>query len=104
LQDAIDKAEAWIESRPDIFSWPEPVPSCCRVMGDANGSGAVNILDITFVISYLYKGGPAPTCYAEADINCDCVVNILDVTTIILYLYYLHDPCDCDTWNANCGK
>ena len=27
-----------------------------------NNSGNVNILDITYLIAYLYKGGPPPDC------------------------------------------
>lgn len=30
--------------------------------GDVNGSGGVNILDVTYLITYLYKGGAAPNC------------------------------------------
>jgi len=30
--------------------------------GDANGDSNVNILDITYLIGYLYMGGPAPAC------------------------------------------
>ncbi|RKX30835.1 MAG: hypothetical protein DRP46_04595, partial [Candidatus Zixiibacteriota bacterium] len=45
------------------------------------------ILDVTYIINYLYKGGAAPECPAEADPNATCSINILDVTTIINYLY-----------------
>jgi uncharacterized protein (TIGR02145 family) len=30
--------------------------------GDINNSGAVNIQDITYLINFLYKGGPVPNC------------------------------------------
>ncbi len=30
--------------------------------GDVNSSGTVNILDVSFLINYLYKGVPAPDC------------------------------------------
>ncbi|MEW5922673.1 MAG: dockerin type I repeat-containing protein [Candidatus Zixiibacteriota bacterium] len=55
--------------------------------GDANGSGSVNILDVTFIISYLYKGGAAPVPAQSADVNHSGSVNILDVTYLISYLY-----------------
>ena len=32
------------------------------IRGDANGSGVINIQDVTYLINYLYKGGPAPVC------------------------------------------
>jgi len=30
--------------------------------GDVNNSGGVNLLDATYLINYLYKGGPEPPC------------------------------------------
>jgi hypothetical protein len=89
--DIIPNARAWIVAHPEIFAWPDaPDPSlcgCCDVPGDANNNGSVNILDITFEISYLYKGGPAPDCNDEADANGNGTVNILDITYLISYLY-----------------
>ena len=61
----------------------EPVYIC----GDANDDDAVNILDITHLINYLYKGGPPPVPPEAADINSDSAVNILDITYLINYLY-----------------
>ncbi|MEW5922425.1 MAG: M6 family metalloprotease domain-containing protein [Candidatus Zixiibacteriota bacterium] len=55
--------------------------------GDVNVSGGVNILDVTYIISYLYKGGPEPVPMASADVNNSGSVNILDVTYLISYLY-----------------
>jgi hypothetical protein len=55
--------------------------------GDANGNGVVNIQDVTYIINYLYKGGPAPTPLQAGDASGNGVVNILDVTYIINFLY-----------------
>lgn len=89
LEATINTARDWIAARADIFSWPERVesPGCCDVAGDANHNGAVNILDVTFNINYLYKGQAAPFCNDEADANGNGAVNILDVTHVINYLY-----------------
>ena len=54
--------------------------------GDADFSGSINILDVTYIINYLYKGGPEPDLYC-ADANATGMINILDVTYIINYLY-----------------
>ncbi|MFH2037399.1 MAG: dockerin type I domain-containing protein, partial [Candidatus Zixiibacteriota bacterium] len=54
---------------------------------DADGNQKLNILDITFLISYLYKGGPAPYPLNSGDANCNLVINILDITYLIAYLY-----------------
>lgn len=58
-----------------------------HVCGDADGSGAINILDATFIINYLYKGGPAPVPGEAGDANGSGTINILDVTALINYLY-----------------
>jgi len=56
--------------------------------GDADDSKAINLLDVTHLINYLYKGGPPPTPYACAgDANMTINVNILDATHLINYLY-----------------
>ena len=55
--------------------------------GDADRSGEINILDATYIINYLYKGGFVPNPIGAADVDCDLTVNILDVTGLINYLY-----------------
>jgi len=55
--------------------------------GDADGSSTINILDITYLINYLYKDGPAPDPIEPGDSNGDGGINILDVTHTINYLY-----------------
>jgi hypothetical protein len=55
--------------------------------GDVNGDWAINLLDITFLINYLYKDGPAPPDINNGDPDGSCTINILDVTHLINYLY-----------------
>lgn len=93
----------------DIISVPAdpPIQDCDCIPGEANGNGLINILDITYLINYLYKGGPAPTPYTlcSGDANCDCTVNILDITYLIAYLYREGPPpCTCEEWLINCGE
>jgi len=57
------------------------------VCGDANGNRAINILDVTFLIAYLYKDGPSPIPEVSGDANGSSSVNILDATYLINYLY-----------------
>jgi len=59
------------------------IPLC----GDADGGGIVNVLDITFIISYLYLGGPAPDPYYTGDADGSGLINVLDITYIISHLY-----------------
>ncbi len=60
---------------------------CEYICGDANSDTVVNILDITFLIAYLYSGGETPEHLEAADVNFDGAVNILDITYLIAYLY-----------------
>lgn len=57
------------------------------ICGDVDGSEAINILDITFLINFLYKEGPAPQFPDAANVNNDAAVNILDITYLISFLY-----------------
>ncbi|PKK82085.1 MAG: hypothetical protein CVT49_15510 [candidate division Zixibacteria bacterium HGW-Zixibacteria-1] len=57
------------------------------VCGDANSTGTVNLLDVTFLINYIYKGGAEPNPPQSGDANASGNLNILDVTYLINYLY-----------------
>ncbi|UCD17839.1 MAG: hypothetical protein JSV44_02740, partial [Candidatus Zixiibacteriota bacterium] len=57
------------------------------INGDANRDDVLNMLDILFLISYLYKGGPTPEPLEAADADCDGVINMLDILYLISYLY-----------------
>ncbi len=70
--------------------------ACEYDCGDANFDGAINIFDITYIISYLYKGGPAPMPEEmSANVNNDGVVNIFDITYLIAFLYLGGPAPDC---------
>jgi len=55
--------------------------------GDASGNDEVNILDVTYLIKYLYQAGPAPDPEESGDADGNGAVNVLDVTYLISYLY-----------------
>ena len=56
--------------------------------GDIDGSGAVNVLDISYLVNYLYKGGARPVYDIRmGDPDCNGHINILDISYIISYLY-----------------
>nr|MBN2276666.1 S8 family serine peptidase [candidate division Zixibacteria bacterium] len=55
--------------------------------GDANWDTMINILDVTFLINYLYKGGLPPVATYCGDANGSGNINILDATYLIAYLY-----------------
>jgi C1A family cysteine protease len=65
------------------------------ICGDANDDGSVNIIDISYLIEYLYLSGPAPVAYNSGDVNSDGTINILDISVMIDFLYNEGPPVDC---------
>ncbi len=51
--------------------------------GDANGDLAVNILDITSLVSFILNGNPQPFIFDAADVNADGQLNLLDVIGVV---------------------
>jgi hypothetical protein len=72
-----------------------PIRNLEVACGDADGTGAVNILDATFIINYLYRDGPAPDPPENADIDSSGGINILDVGYLVNYLYRNGPEPDC---------
>jgi hypothetical protein len=65
------------------------------IYGDANGDGVVDLADVVFLITYLFRGGTAPDPEEAGDANCDAIVNVGDVVYLIAYLYRGGDPPGC---------
>jgi hypothetical protein len=61
--------------------------SSSGICGDSNNDFQVNLIDVTYIIDYLYKNGPAPPKPDQADTDCDGSINLLDATYLINYLY-----------------
>jgi hypothetical protein len=55
--------------------------------GDANGDGVINVVDVVYLINYLFISGPAPDPIQAGDVNCDGFVNVTDVVYLINYLF-----------------
>ena len=55
--------------------------------GDVNCNCEINIGDVVYLISYLFKGGPEPCPLDAGDVNGDCVIDIGDVVYLINYLF-----------------
>jgi hypothetical protein len=52
--------------------------------GDCNLDDFVNILDLTFTVDYIFRGGPAPIPFLIGDANCDDTpMQILDLTFLV---------------------
>jgi len=84
----------------------DPCPSNECEPGNTNGNTDINIFDITYIISYLYRSGPVPVPYrlCNGDPNKDCTCNIFDITYLISFLYLEGPPpCTCEEWTGECG-
>jgi PKD repeat protein len=65
---------------------------CVGVRGDVDGSGAVNVSDVTYLVAYVKGLGPEPPCEAEGDVNGSSTINVTDVTYLVAYLKDIGPP------------
>jgi len=62
------------------------------ILGDANGDGVINVVDVVYLINYLFISGPAPNPVESGDVNCDHTINAADVVYLINYLFIKGPP------------
>jgi len=55
--------------------------------GDINNSGETDILDVIYLIDYIYKDGPPPDPIEAANVDGIPPLNILDIVYLINYIY-----------------
>ena len=67
---------------------------CCvgPIRGNVNGDvgNSVNIVDLTYLVNYIFGGGPAPLCVDEANVNGSSgatPVNVVDLSYLATYLF-----------------
>jgi hypothetical protein len=63
--------------------------------GDVDNNQSTNMLDLLYLIAYLYKGGPVPLHINAVDVNKDGGINMLDILFLIAYLYKGGPAPDC---------
>jgi len=69
-----------------VITGHEGVPPI--ICGDVNYNGVVELGDVVYLISYLYKSGPVPLpSLCVGDVNNDNVVELGDLVYLISYLY-----------------
>lgn len=62
--------------------------ACEFICGDCNGNGAgPTIADLTFLVSYLFNGGPTPPNLNAANVNGLGGITIADLTYLVGYLF-----------------
>ncbi len=55
--------------------------------GDADSDDVVNISDAVYIITYVFKGGPAPDPECSGDANDDDALNVSDAVYIVNYIF-----------------
>jgi Pregnancy-associated plasma protein-A len=70
--------------------------SVCVSAGDADGTGSLNIADVTYLIDLIFNGGPPSVPANAGDADCGGSVNIGDVTFLIAFIFNSGAaPCSC---------
>jgi len=62
------------------------------VRGDSNADGAIDLSDGVHLLTFLFRGGSAPTCEDAADANDDGRVDVSDAIRILLLLFRGNPP------------
>lgn len=68
------------------------------ICGDMNGSGSVDVADLTFHVDYLFAGGPPPPNLWTADCDGSGAIDVSDLTCFVCYLFRGCPPPACDIW------
>jgi choice-of-anchor B domain-containing protein len=82
--------DACVSVYPDTLQGGIVLSECCIALrGNVNGdiSDAVNVVDVAYLVKYLFQAGTPPPCLLEADANGNGSTNIADVTLLVKYLF-----------------
>jgi hypothetical protein len=64
---------------------------CVDFSGNVNGDALdkVNVVDLTYLVGFLFGGGPAPLCKEEGNVNGDVLakINVVDLTYLVGFLF-----------------
>ena len=70
-----------------------------ELRGDVNHSGEIDLVDVVYLLNFLFQRGPAPYTLCSADVNCDEEIGITDVIYLLRYAFFEMSPtpgCSCD--------
>jgi len=56
-------------------------------IGDATNDGKIDIIDVVFLINYLFIEGPAPDPWVNGDVTCNGEIDVEDVVYLTSYLF-----------------
>jgi len=61
--------------------------ACDYLCGDANSDEKLNILDVVFILNYLYREGPDSDPHDAMNVDNNEFINLFDITVYVNYLY-----------------
>ncbi len=70
--------------------WYSGSTGCCiNRRGNVNNSvgDGVTVADLTFLVQYLFNGGPTPVCTEEANVNGLAGITVADLTYLVQFLF-----------------
>jgi hypothetical protein len=79
-----------------ITGEPGEPPECCDedgIRGDADDDctfGCITVSDASYLVTYLFGGGPAPVCCDEANADGDCTfgcITVSDASYLVTFLF-----------------
>ncbi len=70
----------------EVLTWTIDVTTD-YICGDVNNDGVVDILDITYMVNFKFKGGPPPAILLSGDADGNGVVNVLDIIYLITFKF-----------------
>ncbi len=57
------------------------------IRGDANYDARISVLDLTFIINYIYRGGPSSVTVQSWDVNFDYKIDFKDITYLVDFMF-----------------
>ena len=83
---------------PSASNSPRKVDLLSRVWrfhGDLDYNAKINVVDLVYMVDFLFNYGPAPEPeLVVGDLNCNHVVNVVDLTYFVEYLFF-NGPMPC---------
>lgn len=77
----------WVAAEDEFSADTQMVSLYVYICGDADGDGETGLVDVVYLINYLFGNGPAPQPWEAGDVNCDGEAVIADVVYLINYLF-----------------
>lgn len=55
--------------------------------GDCNNDGFINVVDLTYLVAYVFGSGDPPVSIQAGDADADLTINLQDITYVVEYLF-----------------